>query len=159
MQTGRISAFLEPNECYGFGPLAVDPTGQFFYCTRPDPQTGQVDIYRFDDETGLRRYVTSAPEVLAMVTDAAGNLFYSDGNIHRVPAAGGDSTRILAFNGSQGGLSLPYFDRAWTLAFDAQGHLLAGGFTLVRISPGADGLMTVRWTRRPRGSAASPAST
>ena len=36
--------------------------------------------------------VTSAPEVLAMVTDAAGNLFYSDGNIHPVPAAGGDST-------------------------------------------------------------------
>ena len=78
-------------------------------------------------DTGLRMAVASAPEVLAMVTDAAGNLFYSDGNIHRVPAAGGASERIFAFNGSPGGLSLPYFDRAWTLAFDAQGHLLAGG--------------------------------
>ena len=101
-QTGEISAFLEPNECYGFGPLAVDPTGQFFYCTKPDPQTGQVDIYRFDDETRAATLRGLAPEVLAMVTDAAGNLFYSDGNIHRVPAAGGDSTRIFAFNGSHG---------------------------------------------------------
>ena len=119
----------------------MDPTGQFFYCTKPDPQTGQVDIYRFDDETGLRRYVVSAPEVLAMVTDAAGNLFYSDGNIHRVPAAGGDPSLIFAFNGAAGGLNLPYFDRAWTLAFDSQGHLLAGGNTLIRIAPGADGLV------------------
>ena len=92
-------------------------------------------------DTGLRTTVASSPEVLAMVTDAAGNLFYSDGNIHRVPAAGGASERIFAFNGSPGGLSLPYFDRSWTLAFDAQGHLLAGGFTLIRISPGADGLV------------------
>ena len=29
----------------------------------------------------------------------------------------------------------------WTLAFDAEGHLLGGGSTLIRISPGADGLV------------------
>ena len=93
LATGEISSFLEPGECYGFGPLAVDPTGQFFYCTKPDPQTGQVDILRFDRRRGCGRPSPSSPEVLAMVTDAAGNLFYSDGNIHRVPAAGGDVRR------------------------------------------------------------------
>ena len=102
LATGQIGNFLEPGECYGFGPLAADPAGQFFYCTKPDLQNGGVDILRFDMDTGLRVTVASSPEVLAMVTDAAGNLFYSDGNIHRVPAAGGASERIFAFNGSPG---------------------------------------------------------
>jgi hypothetical protein len=55
-----------------------------------------------------------------MVLDSSGNLFYSDGNIHRVPAGGGSAQLLFAFNNRPAALSLP-ISTAWTLAFDAQG--------------------------------------
>jgi uncharacterized repeat protein (TIGR01451 family) len=139
---GTIETVVPEGVCNGLSlPLAADPNGQFLYCARWNQVTGRQDIIKYDFLTGMQTAVASAPEVLAMVFDDAGNLFFSDGAIYRVPAAGGNAQRIFQFDNRGGALTLPYYDRAWTLAFDREGHLLAGGFTLIRISPGADGLV------------------
>ncbi|MGH9139590.1 MAG: hypothetical protein ACRD2I_00460, partial [Vicinamibacterales bacterium] len=85
LRSGQISTVIDVGGCYGFAPIAVDPGGQFLYCTQVNPATG-LDILRYDLSNRTPTVVASAPEVLGMVLDSSGNLFYSDGNIHRVAA-------------------------------------------------------------------------
>ena len=135
---GTIATVVPAGVCYGFGPIAVDADGRFVYCVVWNQTSGQQEIVRYELATGNETLMATTGEVTAIIVDPRGDLLFSNGNIFRVPAAGGAAQPIFAFQ--QGApLTLPYFDRAWTLAFDAQGHLLAGGATLIRLSPGADG--------------------
>ena len=106
-------------------------------------QPGRLDILRVDVATTSRAVVVAGlSEVLALIVDANDDLFYSEGStgsIHRVPAGTGTSQLIFRYSSTAAPLTLPHSDRVWTLAFDGQGHLLGGGFLLIRISPGADG--------------------
>lgn len=136
---GIMSMIIPEGICDGFSPIAVDASGQTLYCVRGTAVVGTREIIQIDLAGSAETLVASAPEVLAMVIDAGGNLFYSDGRIFRVPADGGPSQLVFGFDNQPTGLTISYYDRAWTLAFDAAGHLLAGGSTVVRISPGADG--------------------
>ena len=80
--------------------------------------------------------------------DAAGNLFFADGNhgrIRRIDAvtgvistAVGDGTFGIPVNGASAlsGIGFPE-----GIAFDAQGYLVVAGSDLLRVSPGADGLV------------------
>lgn len=135
---GYVSTVVPPGVCHGFSPIAVDGGGQL-YCVSVNSTTGQHDVLRVDVIAESSTVVASAPEVLAMVVDGTGNLFYSDGDVYRVAAGTASAQPILRYNGRPGALTRPYFDRAWGLAFDNEQHLLAGGTTLVRIAPGADG--------------------
>ena len=127
--------------CNGFLPFAVDPNAQYLYCTQPNLGTGLLAIVRYDFTTAAQTPIASTADVLAMVLDDAGNLFFSDGRIYRVPAGGSNASLIFQFDSLGAPLTLPYYDRAWTLAFDRERHLLAGGSTLIRISPGSDGFV------------------
>src|SRR6185436_3362013 len=69
--------------CHGSLPIAVTPDGEL-YCVSVNSTTGQHDVRRVDVISQSSTVVASAPEVLAMVADGAGNLFYSDGDVYRV---------------------------------------------------------------------------
>jgi hypothetical protein len=135
---GLVATIVPPGVCHGFLPIAVDAGGQL-YCVSLNTTTGQHEVRRVDVVSQSSTVVASAPEVLAMAVDGAGNLFYSDGDIYRVALGTASAQPILRYDHRPGALTRPYFDRARGLAFDNEQHLLAGGATLVRISPGGDG--------------------
>lgn len=92
--------------------------------------------------------LSASIEVSNLAYDAAGNLFFTDRSnmvVRRIDSANNVITTV-AGDGTSGipvsGSPLATLTPADALAFDRQGHLIvAAGMDLVRISPGADGLI------------------
>lgn len=135
-----VSTAVPAGICYAFGPMAVDESANALYCTQWDTSTGLRSIIRYDLTANTPTTVLASwlGDISALAVDSQGNLFFADGIIYRVAAAGGPPLQILGVNSQPGVHHLSYYDRFITLAFDRQRSLLAGGSTLVRISPGAD---------------------
>ena len=135
-QNGQIGDFLEPDSQTGRA-ARRGSSGTILLLHRDrTPRPARSRFCRFDDGNRLRRNRRqSPPEVLAMVTDAAGNLCYSDGNIHRVPATGGASPSASWPSTAARIVSPALFRSVVDTRVRRAGHLLAGGFALIRISP------------------------
>lgn len=139
--TGLISTVVPGGICYGFGPIAFDRLNDSLLCTQWDTSTGLRNIVAYDLSTHLTTTIVAgwSGDITALVVDNDGSVYFADGLIYRVPAGSGAPQLLLSVNSAPAPHHLPYYDRFILLALDAQGHLLAGGQTLIRLSPGADG--------------------
>jgi uncharacterized repeat protein (TIGR01451 family) len=141
--SGTITTIVPSGVCADW-PIAVDTAGRTLYCVQwSHTRAGWVEIVSVDlGNASHSIFVAELPEVLAMVVSADGDLFYSEGStgsIYRVPAGTQNSQLIFSYGRTLAPLTLTDWERIFTLAFDGENHLLAGGFTLIRIAPGADG--------------------
>lgn len=101
-------------------------------CDGPEPASGQPATSSF--LTGVN----------SLLVDFEGNVFLTrDGTsaVLRVNSSDGSWTVVLDEDphSTSGAPTSPYLDFPRALAFDNQSYLLAGGQTLVRVSPGPDG--------------------
>jgi hypothetical protein len=143
LTTGQISTRFPV--CDPAYPTAIDPGGEFFYCAALGGVPGQITIQQHDLLSAVTANAAVVQELQALAVDQQGNLFYATAlGVYRQPGPGssGSTTLILGYNNStQAAHSVSYFDAPLALAFDGEGALLAGGQTIVRVTPGADGLV------------------
>jgi uncharacterized repeat protein (TIGR01451 family) len=139
--------------------MVVDPAGDLVFFDRNSCRLRRLDMAQNQlfsvagngtcGNTGDDFNALSASIAVSnLAYDAAGNLFFADGSnmvVRRIDRAtnmittvAGDGTSGIPVDGSP----LATLTPAQALAFDRQGHLIVGaGMDLVRISPGADGLV------------------
>ena len=134
VRTREIST-LDP-VCDPEMPIATN--GAVVLCVSPVFMPGQRTITGYNIAQDVMANVAVLPDVTAIAIDPYGNAFFADGvNVY------GQSSVVFAFNNSTSAAhTVPYDDVPRTLAFDGEGALLIGGQTLVRIRPGADGVVS-----------------